>query len=139
MITLLPGPTSADKTKKMIEIASECVRHSGGDIFFITNNHRIVYDLQRSIKTFCTDDYVDIGNNDQIIGFIYGLIAGNSNTENIFIDNIIKKDVLSSEDTVGFMNSLKKISQKYNINMVVSLNVETSELGDSAAGCEIYK
>jgi 4-aminobutyrate aminotransferase-like enzyme len=131
MVKLIVGPKGTGKTKRMIALANERVEKSDGSIIFINKNHRLMYDLKYKIRVVCMEDYEEITNSDEYIGFIFGIISSDHDIEAIFIDSILKHADVSKEDIPEFLDRLAKISDKHGIEVVVSLSAQPAELGDA--------
>lgn len=138
MVKLLIGHKGSGKTKQMIELANDKVETSNGSVIFINKNHRLMYDLRHSIRVICMEDFEDITNSDEYIGFIYGIISSDHDIETMFIDSILKHADVTMGDMPEFIDRLKKISKTYDIEFVVSLSAEKEELiGVDFSECEI--
>lgn len=128
MVKLLIGKKGAGKTKTMIDMANEKVEQSNGSVIFINKNHRLMYDLKYRIRVVCMEDFEDITNSDEYIGFIYGIISSDHDIETVFIDSILKNVDINEDNIPEFIGRLDKISKKYEIQFVVSLSAEKEDL-----------
>ncbi|MGI6737609.1 MAG: hypothetical protein ACOX41_09985 [Anaerovoracaceae bacterium] len=138
MVKLLVGHKGSGKTKQMIAIANETVETSDGSIIFINKNHRLNMELHHGIRVICMEDYPHITNSDEYIGFIYGIISSDHDIDEIFIDGILKHADVSLGNLPEFIDRLKKISDYFEIDFVVSLSAEQEEMiGVDFTGCEI--
>ncbi|MEG0830288.1 MAG: AAA family ATPase [Anaerovoracaceae bacterium] len=138
MVKLVIGHKGSGKTKQMLEFANERIAKSNGSVIFINKNHRLMYDLNHSIRVICMDDFEYITNIDEYIGFIYGIISSDHDIEVIFIDSILKHADVTLGDMPEFVGRLKKISKIYNLEFVVSLGAEKEEMiGVDFSDCEI--
>jgi hypothetical protein len=90
-----------------------------------------MYDLKYKIRVVCMEDYEEITNSDEYIGFIFGIISSDHDIEAIFIDSILKHADVSTEDIPEFLDRLTQISEKYGIEIIVSLSAQPEDLGDS--------
>lgn len=96
MVKLLVGRKGSGKTKSMVTLANDRVESSNGSVVFINKNHRLMYSLKYKIRVVCMEEYEDITNSDEYIGFIYGIISSDHDIEVIFIDSILKHAVIMS-------------------------------------------
>lgn len=128
MVKLLIGKKGSGKTKTMLDMANEVVEDSKGSVIFINKNQRLMCDLKHKIRAVCMEDFQHITNSDEYIGFIYGIISSDHDIETVFIDSILKHADINEENIPEFLNRLKKISQRYDIEFVVSLSAEKEEL-----------
>lgn len=138
MVKLLIGHKGSGKTGQMVQLANDSIETSNGNIVFINKNHRLMYELTYKIRVICMEDYEDITNIDEYIGFIYGIISSDHDIETIFIDSIMKHADVSLGDLPEFIDRLKDISDRYELNFVVSISAEREEMiGVNFTGCEI--
>ena len=133
MVSLIVGHKGVGKTKMMIELANERARASDGRIVFVNKNHRLMYDLFHQIRVVCMEDYEEITNSDEYIGFLYGIISGDHDIEAIFIDSILKHADVHKDDIPEFLARLKVISEQHDIDFIVSLSADLEELSDDVA------
>ena len=138
MVKLLIGHKGSGKTSQMVELANESVKTSNGSIIFINKNHRLMYELSYNIRVICMEDYENITNIDEYIGFIYGIISSDHDIETIFIDSILKHADVSLGDLPELIDRLKAISEIFELDFVVSVSAEKEEMiGVNFDGCEI--
>lgn len=130
MVKLLVGKKGSGKTKKMIDIANDHVRTSKGSTVFINNDRRLTCDLNFRIRVICMEDYKEVENIDEYIGFIMGIISSDHDIEVIFVDSVTKHADISLDNMSGFANRIDKISEKYNIDFIVSISADPSEIPD---------
>lgn len=138
MVKLLIGHKGSGKTGQMVQLANDSIETSNGNIVFINKNHRLMYELKHNIRVICMEDYEDITNIDEYIGFIYGIISSDHDIETIFIDSIMKHADVSLGDLPEFIDRLKSMSDHYELSFVVSVSAEKEEMiGVNFDGCEI--
>jgi hypothetical protein len=113
----------------MIDLANSRAERSDGHVVFVNKNQRLMYDLIHEIRVVCMDDYDEITNSDEYIGFLYGIISSDHDIDAIFIDSILKHADVSKEDIPEFLARLKVISDQHNIAFIVSLSADLDELG----------
>ena len=70
MVKLLVGHKGSGKTGQMIQLANDGIENSNGSIIFINKNHRLMYELNYKIRVICMEDFENITNIDEYIGFI---------------------------------------------------------------------
>jgi GTPase SAR1 family protein len=137
MVKLLVGRKGSGKTKTMIQLANDRVEKSDGSVVFINKNHRLMYDLKYKIRVVCMEEYEEITNSDEYIGFLYGIISSDHDIEVIFIDSILKHADVNTSDLPEFLSRLKDISDKYQMEFIVSISATAEEIGDIATQYEI--
>lgn len=128
MVKLLIGHKGSGKTKKMIDLANESVETSKGSIVFVNKNTRLIYDLDYKIRVICMEDFPHITNEDEYIGFIFGIMSGDNDIETIFLDGIMRHRDFALEVLPSFIEKLKIVSKESAINFVVSVSAELEEM-----------
>ncbi|HQC81899.1 MAG TPA: hypothetical protein PLD22_01050 [Bacillota bacterium] len=137
MVKVIAGHKGSGKTKKMIELANEMVETAHGSIVFINKNHRLMYDLKYQIRVVCMEDFEDITNIDEYVGFIYGIISSDHDIEVIFIDGILRHKDVHIPDLGEFFERLRDISDRHELDFIVSVSADLDQLGDVIEGCEL--
>lgn len=131
MVKLLIGKKGTGKTKSLIEQVNNASSVAKGDVVFISNNtSAAMFDISRNVRMTDTTDF-DIVNYSEFEGFICGIISGNYDITNIFVDGlfkIVKSDDLDGLDT--FLTRLEKISAKFDISFVLSLSIDANDAPD---------
>ena len=130
MVKLLIGHKGSGKTKKMIDLANSSLNTVNGSVVFINKNSRLMHDLKYRIRVICMEDFEQIRNIDEYIGFIYGIISQDHDIELIFIDSILKFADVTFSNIEDFLARLDLISRTYGMDFVVSLSATREELGD---------
>ena len=128
MVNLIVGHKGMGKTKMMIDLANEHAKQSDGHVVFVNKNQRLMYDLIHQIRVVCMEDYEEITNSDEYIGFLYGIISADHDIDAIFIDSILKHADVNNEDIPEFLARLKVISDQHSIDFTVSLSADLEDL-----------
>jgi hypothetical protein len=128
MVKLLIGKKGTGKTKMMINLANDSVGKRNGNIIFINKNNRVIYDLKHDIRLINMEEYEELKNTDEYIGFLYGIISSNHDIEVVYIDSVLRQTHIEVADLPVFLNRIREISKKYNIEFVVSISAEAEEL-----------
>ena len=137
MVKLLIGHKGSGKTTKMIEMANSSLDTVKGSIVFINKNSRLMYDLKYKIRVVCMEDFEQIVNVDEYIGFLYGIISQDHDIELIFIDSILKHADIKFENIENFLGRVSQISKKFGMDFIVSLSATREELGPYLDNYEI--
>ena len=128
MVKLIVGKKGTGKTKRMINIANDSLEIKGGSIVFINKDNGTMYDLKHDIRMISMDEYEELTNADEYIGFLYGIVSADHDVEMIFIDSILKQAHIKLDNLPKFLERLNVIAKKYNIEFVVSISADSSEL-----------
>ena len=128
MVKLLIGHKGSGKTKRMIDLANQTVESAKGSVVFINKNTRLIYDLDYKIRVVCMEDFQHITNEDEYIGFIFGIMSSDNDIETIFLDGIMRHRDFALEVLPSFINKIKIVSKETGIDFVVSVSAELEEM-----------
>ena len=128
MVKLVIGHKGTGKTKKMIDMANSSLDHVNGSVVFINKNHRLMYDLKYRIRVICMEDFEQITNVDEYIGFILGIISQDHDIEKIFIDSILKHADVRISNLEDFFGRLSQISDTFGPEFIVSVSADREDL-----------
>ena len=122
MIEFVYGAKGSGKTKKMIDMANAEVGSAKGDILFINDRDKYRVTVDTKIRFINSEDF-EIKGEDELYGFISGVIAGNYDVDVVYIDNLLRiLDADGPEDISGILEKLDKIQKKQAIKFVLSLS-----------------
>ncbi|HPD03051.1 MAG TPA: ATP-binding protein [Eubacteriales bacterium] len=113
MLKLIYGAKGSGKTKRIIDAANASLEESDGYVVFITDTNRYMSDIKYQIRAVNLADY-SVCTEEQFIGFVKGVIAGNHDITHFFIDGIhrfLKKDVSELEWVYGELSRLAVASE----------------------------
>ena len=128
MVQILAGEKGEGKTKILIDLANESVSTSDGDVIYIDDDKRHIYDLNHKIRFVEVSEF-PLANYRELIGFIYGIFSQNSDITKVFVDGIFKNDQsLGNEDMIKLVARLDSVSKAYNVDFVLAGNVDPAEL-----------
>ena len=128
MVQILAGEKGEGKTKILIDLANESVSTSDGDVIYIDDDKRHIYDLNHKIRFVEVSEF-SLANYRELIGFIYGIFSQNSDITKVFVDGIFKiVQSLGNEDLIKLVARLDSVSKAYNVDFVLAGNVDPAEL-----------
>lgn len=127
MINIIYGAKGIGKTKMIIDGANECAANSAGDVVFLSDTSRYVRDIKYVIRFVNTVDN-EINSADALLGFIKGLIAGNYDIKNMFIDGATRMINVPIDEMGAFMEELDKIAKKFDVNFTMTVSRDLAEM-----------
>lgn len=89
MIKLIVGPKGAGKTKTMIDMINAAVKTTEGNIVVIEKSMKLTTDINHAARLLDVDEY-GIQGADMLYGFVAGVLAGNYDITELFIDGTLK-------------------------------------------------
>lgn len=132
MIKIICGPKGAGKTKQIIQAANANAATAKGLSVFVTDTKRYMYDIVRDVRFIDVTDYMVAGE-DALCGFIKGVVAGNHDNENIYIDGIARIAGKQLKDMAATFYMLEKISNDSGLIFTITCSCDKAELPDFIA------
>lgn len=123
MIKLLYGAKGSGKTGKIVELANETVANCDGEVVFLTDSEKYVHKLNYNVRLINVTDY-DIRTILGLSGFVRGIIAGNHDVSDIFIDGVHRMTNTSVNDLQELFTSLEAHANKLNVNIICTISTD---------------
>ena len=123
MINIIYGAKGSGKTKKIIDKANEKAKTSKGVIMYVTDSSSHSLDIDPNIKFIEVGKY-GLFDEKSLVSFVKGLLAGNYDITDIFIDGIgkfIKKDIIEMEQLYA---DLDRVANMANIEITSTVSAE---------------
>lgn len=131
MVKVICGPKGSGKTKRIIDAANAAVEVAKGNLIFITDTKRYMYDLRREIRFVDSSDY-SIAGEDALCGFIKGVIAGGYDNEYVYVDGIARIAGKAIKDMAQFFYMMEKVAQMRDLKLYITCSCAEEELPDFA-------
>ena len=129
MIQLIYSEKGTGKTKRLIDIANADMKSTKGDIVFIDDNKRYMYDVVHQIRFVDVNEY-QISGCGEFYGFLCGMVAQNFDIESIYVDaflKIIKQNVSEIEELII---KIEELTEKNNIKAVIIVSADPKTAPD---------
>lgn len=110
MIRLIYGKKGSGKSKKLLDLANAEVAKATGNLVYLDDDNRCMYDLQHEIRFINTSDY-GIDNIDMLYGFVCGILSGDFDISAIFIDGL--KKMMKKNQDGDLETLLKKLDELF--------------------------
>ena len=127
MIRIIYGKKGSGKTKKIIDAANEAVKVSTGELVFIDDDTRYMYDLRHEIRFVNATEY-DVTSPETFMGFICGILAGNYDMKQLFIDGFLRLVKSDMADLEAFFVKLEEITHRHGVDVVISASAKDDEV-----------
>ena len=107
MIKLITGKKGTGKTKVLIDMINEAVKSTNGDLICIEKGAKLTYDISYKVRLVDAERFSIYGY-DTFYGFVAGMLAGNYDIKEIFVDSILK---IGGSDLDEFGIMLEKLDK----------------------------
>lgn len=131
MIQIISGVKGSGKTKRLLDQTNDALKVEHGDIVFIDDDKRYMYDLRHEIRFVDASAYpIARGcSPDAFLAFISGMLAVNYDISLISIDAFLKLvHIGDPAELTPFFQALDKLSQEHGCNFMVSVSMEIEKL-----------
>ena len=123
MINLIPGKKGTGKTKILVDSIKKAAENATGNVVCIERGMQLTYDLPHNVRLADAEEY-GINSFDSFYGFVAGLLAGNYDIQEVFVDGILK---IGGRDYDALGNMLEKVAvltKDVNVTFTVSADVD---------------
>lgn len=125
MINLIPGKKGTGKTKVLVDAIEASVKNATGDVVCIERGMKLTYDLPHKVRLVDAEEY-GINSYDAFYGFVAGVLAGNYDIQEIFVDGILR---IGGRDYEAFGNMIEKVAMlAKDIKIVFTVSADPEEL-----------
>ncbi|MBB6217724.1 thymidine kinase [Anaerosolibacter carboniphilus] len=127
MVKLITGGLGTGKTKCMIEMANNLASQEKGNIVFIDDDNRHMYDLKHQVRFISLHEY-PINDTKGFLGFLCGVISEDHDIRTIFIDGLMKIGNICIDELSSVLKEIKTLSQRFDIDFVLSVSCDDYDL-----------
>ena len=132
MIKLIVGLKGTGKTKTLIADVNKATEESKGSVVCIEFGRKLNYEIKPQARLIDAKEF-GVANADSLYGFVCGILAGNYDVTDLFIDSALKicgegKEAVS--DFEKFVIAFDNVADK-NINIVMTASIEEAKLPES--------
>lgn len=129
MIKLVLGTKGRGKTKYMLESANADGKTCDGIVVYLDKDSEHMFQLDRAIRLINAKEF-PIGDLNALLGFVSGLVAGNSDIEKIYFDSFLILGEVDKADVNEAVKKLAILSDKLGVEFIVSVSVDETEISD---------
>lgn len=127
MVELLIGKKGTGKTKTLLEKVNNSAAVANGNVVFLSPNAgKNMYDIKSCVRVVDTTEF-NIKSYSEFLGFLAGIISGNFDITNIFVDSIFKIVDNTLEGMEEFLERLDAMGNKFNISFVITVSIDEAD------------
>lgn len=131
MIQIIAGEKGKGKTKILLDKVNADVTTAKGSIVYLDKSNKHMYELSNKVRLINVRDYL-VEEPKEFIGFMCGLISQDHDLEKIYIDSFLKIACTDVNDISLVMEKLELISDKFQVDVVISMSINGDELPEIA-------
>ncbi|WP_395151923.1 hypothetical protein [uncultured Allofournierella sp.] len=124
MIKLIVGTKGTGKTKAMIDSINAVTKTTNGNVVVVEKSMQLTYDIDHAARLIDLDRY-NVAGYDMMFGFVAGVLAGNYDITELYIDGLLK---VVDKDLTGlakFLADVEAAAGDTNVTITLSTAEET--------------
>ena len=129
MIKLIVGTKGSGKTKTMIDLINEATKTATGNVVVIEKSMQLTTSINHAARLVDVDEY-KINGAEMLYGFVAGVLAGNYDITEMFIDGILKVCGHDLEAAGHVLNAINAIAGD-SVNVTVTVSADVNSLPES--------
>ncbi len=128
MVKLIVGNKGSGKTKILINMINEAEKTADGSLVCVDKGTKLTYDISYKIR-LADCDYYGIEGYAEFYGFICGILAGNHDIHEVYVDSILK---VGNQDLEGLGRLLDRFeSHDPNVKYIFTVSADENALPES--------
>ena len=130
MVQLIVGQKGKGKTKQLLDKVNSEVKDIAGNIVYLDKSTKHMYELNNKVRLIDVSQYM-IENSSEFIGFVSGILSQDHDLQQMYFDSFLKIAVLENTDIVSAIEKLEKLSQSFNVDFILSISLDQTEIPES--------
>ena len=130
MVQIISGKKGKGKTKYLLDSVNGAVASAQGSVVYLDKTAKHMYELSNKVRLINVSDY-GINSYDAFIGFVSGIISQDHDLQQMYFDSFLKIANLEGKDITSTIEKLDKLSEKFNIDFVLSVSMDEQELPEA--------
>ena len=130
MVQLIVGKKGKGKTKYLLDKVNSEVKTVSGNIVYLDKSTKHMFELNNKVRLIDVSDYA-FENSAEFVGFVCGIISQDHDLEQMYFDSFLKISKLEDASITDVVNRLEAIGAKFDVNFILSVSCDESELDES--------
>lgn len=130
MVQLIVGNKGKGKTKFLLNKVNNDVKEAAGSVVYLDKSPKHMYELNNKVRLIDVSDYM-IENTDGFLGFVSGIISQDHDLQQMYFDSFLMIANTPDHNITDLIGKIEAMSEKFNIDFVISASLDESELDDS--------
>lgn len=127
MIKLIVGKKGSGKTKLLVDMVTKAANSSSGNVVCIEKEPKLTFDIPSSVRLMetCKDS---IEGYDEFYGYVAGVLSGNFDITDLFIDSTLKIGGKDLDKLAAFLEKLSNSIGSRDVTVVLTISADKEEL-----------
>lgn len=130
MVRLIAGKKGSGKSKEMIKLANEQLKKDDGNVVFLDDDDRNIFDLNHDVRFIDLSEY-QVKTSDGFLGFINGMISQDYDIDTVFIDGVLNIIDIEFSQVADLIKAIDTIGNRSNIDFYIAISHPITELPNS--------
>jgi len=130
MVQLIVGKKGKGKTKQLLDKVNSEVKDIAGSIAYLDKSTKHMYELNNKVRLIDVSCYM-IENESEFLGFVCGIISQDHDLEQMYFDSFLKIAALEDKDISAVVEKLERMSDFFQVDFILSVSRDESELPES--------
>lgn len=130
MVQLIVGNKGKGKTKHLLDKVNTEVQSVSGNIVYLDKSKKHMYELNNKVRLIDISSY-DVKSSDEFIGFVRGIISQDHDLQQMYFDSFLDIASCTDQEVENLIQRIEKISEKFNVDFVISVSLDESEVCDA--------
>lgn len=130
MVKFILGEKGSGKTKWLIDNANKDMTEGNGNIAFVDVDDNHIFSLNYNVRLINAMEF-NVLNVQSFYGFLCGIMAMDYDLEKIYVDSIYKIMNLELKDIEYLIESLEKISEKYEVEFYINIDYTMDKMPEN--------
>ena len=127
MIKLIVGTKGTGKTKTMIDHINTVTKTTTGNVVVLEKSMQLTFDIDHAARLVDLDGY-NISGYEMLYGFVAGVLAGNYDITEMFIDGILKTCNHDLEGLGAFLAKVEGLAATAGTNVTITISAAAEDL-----------
>ena len=130
MLKIFAGLKGSGKTKHLIELCNAAQDATSGNVVCIEQGKKLIHEIKNQVRLIDTTEY-GVDDWKKLFGFVAGILAGNYDITDIFVDSALKicKNDIDGFET--FVSTVLPLLEAHNVSFVITASVEIEKIPES--------
>lgn len=129
MVQLIVGRKGKGKTKQLLDKVNGEIKGISGNIVYLDKSTKHMFELNNKVRLIDVSQFM-IESSSEFIGFVSGIISQDHDLQQMYFDSFLKIAYLEGADITDTVNKLEKLSKKHDVDFILSISLDESELPD---------
>lgn len=130
MIQLIVGKKGKGKTKQLLDKVNQEIKEITGNIVYLDKSTKHMYELNNKVRLIDVSQFM-VESNREFLGFVSGIISQDHDLQQMYFDSFLKIACLEDGDIAATVEKLEKLSKRFEVDFILSVSLDESELPES--------